>query len=222
MTQTFSGVLVLAVVLGGCEASGPSVRNNLPSPTIVYPRAGDELVEGYAATLRGSVTDTNDRPEGLVATWLAGDEVVCEGAPVAADGSTLCELVVEEGDDTFTLVTRDPDGAEGSATVEVITRANDAPVVTLTRPDGATPHPSDAYVVFEARVSDTEEAADTLALAWTDAAGASLDLDTTVDSAGGLTGALLLPAGTHVVTLTATDLPGAIGSASVTVEVIDE
>lgn len=221
MTHPFAGALVLAVVLGGCEASGPSVRNNLPSPTIAYPRAGDELVEGYPATLRGSVTDTNDRPDGLVATWLAGDEVVCEEAPLAADGSTLCEIVVGEGDDTFTLVTRDPDGAEGSATVEVVTRPNDAPVVTLSLPDGATSYPSDAYVVFEARVSDTEEAADALALAWTDGAGASVDLDTTVDSAGGLTGALLLPAGTHVVTLTATDAPGASGSATVTVEVTE-
>ena len=68
-------------------------------------------------------------------------------------------------------------------------------------------------------MSDAEEAATDLALAWTDASGNMLDLDVEVDANGALTSALSLPAGSHTVTLTATDLTGKSGSASVDVTV---
>lgn len=210
---------VLPVALVGCQGGGPDVRNNLPAPTIVFPLDGDELVEGYPATLRGSVTDTNDPAEALLGSWLSGDTVVCEEAPIAADGSSVCEIVVASEDTALTFSVRDPDGADGAATVEVTTRPNAAPVVAISLPDGAGVYTEDAFVVFEARVSDAEDAPEDLALAWTDASGAVLDLDTTVDSHGGLSGALLLPAGTHAITLTATDSPGEAGSATVEIEV---
>lgn len=214
--------MLALLVLAACGGNDLRVRNNEPVPTILAPRAAEALVGGYPATLLGTVTDTNHPAGSLVANWLSGEDVICADAPLASDGTTSCDITVDEADAAYTLQVVDPDGAEGLATVDVAVRPNAAPVVTITAPDGAGPYAADGYVVFEATVTDADEPAEGLALAWTDADGAPLALDTTVDGNGALTGALLLPAGTHTVTLTATDLPGAVGEASVTVEVVEE
>jgi hypothetical protein len=210
---------LLTLVLAGCEAPAIHTRNNEPSPTVVFPREGDALVEGEPTTLLGSVSDTNDHPEELVATWLAGDEVLCAEAPIAADGSSTCEGVFERGDLEISLSSRDPDGAEGVATVALTVQANDAPVVEIFAPAADGAYTNDGYVVFDGRVWDYEDAPSELVVAWTDETGAVLDVDDVVDTDGSLSGAARLDAGTHTITLSATDGPGLTGSASVTFEV---
>ncbi len=217
--NTKLGSLAL-LLLVGCKPS-LETRNNEPSVTVVYPLAGDELVEGYTTVFRGSVTDTNHHPEDLVAAWLLGGEELCAEAPIADDGTSLCEAVLDVGDATVTLLARDPQDAEGSEAVDLSVRANGAPTVEILAPDPAGPWFSDEYVVFEAIVSDDEDAPGELTLAWTDGAGAAVDLDVAADSDGALSGAIRLEPGTHTFTLTATDRPGSSGQASVTLEVAE-
>ncbi|MES2641109.1 MAG: hypothetical protein V4850_16595 [Myxococcota bacterium] len=214
-------LVLLSLACVGCTDDGLNVRNNEPVATVVYPSAGAELVEGYVTTLLGSVTDTNDHSEDLVATWLLGDEVLCEEAPIGADGSTVCEATFEPGEIEVTLTTLDPDDATGAATTPLTVSPNQAPVVQVFTPDGTGPYHTDAYIVFEAIVSDVEVDPSALAVAWLDASGAMLDIDDVVDTDGFLSGAIQLAAGTHVISLTATDGPGLTGSASVTLEVTD-
>lgn len=71
--------------------------------------------------------------------------------------------------------------------------------------------------MIDARVGDTEDGVQALTLAWS---GADVDLDLTPDTDGTLTSAVLFPAGTHTLTLSATDLPGRTTEASVTFEVL--
>jgi hypothetical protein len=212
------GLFVL-VTLVGCKAEGFSTRNNEPAATIVYPLPGAVVVEDYLTVLRGTVTDTNDLPEELAATWFLGDDELCPSGPVAADGSTSCEVVFAPGDTAIRLVAVDPVDATGEALVDLVVVPSEAPTVTISAPaDGGT-WSADELIVFEAMVSDGEEAAADLTLAWTDASGGALDIDTEVDANGSLSSALSLPAGSQTVTLTATDLTGKSGSASVTLTV---
>lgn len=219
--MTIRALVLFSLACVGCTNDGLTVRNNEPSATVVYPLAETELVEGYPTTFLGSVTDTNDHPEDLVATWLLGDEVLCEEAPITADGATVCESTFEQGDIEVTLATRDPDDALGASTIALRVLPNQAPVVEIVTPDGAGPYQAEAYIVFEAIVSDAEVDPSALVVAWHDASGAAVDIDDRVDTDGTLSGAIRLAAGTHVITLTATDGQGQVGSASVTLEVTD-
>lgn len=211
--------LVGLLALVGCKGEGFTTRNNEPSATIVYPAAGAQVVEDYLTVLRGTITDTNDLPDELTATWFLGDDELCPAGPIAADGSTSCDVVFAPGDSAIRLLAVDPAEATGEALVDLVVVPSEAPVVTITSPANGGTFSAAELIVFEATVSDAEEAATDLALAWTDASGNMLDLDVEVDANGALTSALSLPAGSHTVTLTATDLTGKSGSASVDVTV---
>lgn len=214
----FLSLSALFVVVG-CQANGISVRNNEPEAAIVWPQDGATLTEGALITLRATVTDTNDHPEELVATWLSGDEVLCDEAPVAADGSVLCETVLGAEDTTLTLVTRDPMGATSTALVTVEVVANAAPEVEVFAPQANGVYLEGERVVIDAWMGDAEDALDALTVTWTDSAGA-LDLSTVVDSDGTISGSALLAVGAHDLTIAVADAAGGVGSVTVSIEVV--
>jgi hypothetical protein len=137
-------MVTILMTLAACGDGGLHVRNNEPAAEVVYPRAEDTVVEGYATTLRGTVTDTNDHPEELLATWLLDGEEVCAAAAVTAEGTSTCEVTFAAGEQQITLFAVDPEGADGEATVELSVSANQPPIAAILNPAAGGTYSTDA------------------------------------------------------------------------------
>lgn len=105
-------------------------------------------------------------------------------------------------------------GESGKAPAE-----NTAPVVKFLEPRG-TSFDVDEVITFEADVSDAEDSPDQLDFSWTAIDGTAYAVDSTPEPDGHLEGTLALKNGTYTITLAATDPHGAVGTASVSFEVI--
>ncbi len=215
--MSYPRLLPALALLAACADpdGGLTKFNNDPVATITSHVDGDEVGEGYVVTLRGTIADDNDAAADLVATWYAGADELCATAPVASDGTTLCEVVLDAGETEVVLEGQDDDNASGTARVTLVVNATEAPTATILAPDGVGPYYADQPVTVEAVVADAEDAADALVVAWTDGTGAALALATTPDGDGALTDELLLDEGDHTLVLTVTDLTGKTGTASV-------
>ncbi|MES2645168.1 MAG: hypothetical protein V4850_37115 [Myxococcota bacterium] len=208
--------LLALVLLVGCRPdTGITKFNNEPEATITSHVDGDPVDEGYVVTFRGTVSDTNHGYDELVATWFVGADELCAEAPVAESGESLCEAVLGVGDDEVLLEGRDPENATGTARVALVVNETDAPTAEILSPTAADQYYAGTSVSVSALVADTEEDADALLVAWTDEAGATVDLDASPDADGALTGELTLLEGDHSLTLSVTDGSGKIGRASV-------
>ena len=69
--------LLLVSFLFACSSEKSiTTVNASPEATITSHSEGDEVLEGYAITLRGSASDSNNTYDELTATWYAGTEVI--------------------------------------------------------------------------------------------------------------------------------------------------
>ncbi|MEC8424927.1 MAG: hypothetical protein VX000_14180, partial [Myxococcota bacterium] len=118
------------------------------------------------------------------------------------------------------LEVRDPEGGSGSARVTVDVQPTDAPVAEITAPTADGVYYSDQLTTLSGRVSDGEDAAASLAVAWESSTdGVLVGGFDTPDSEGGLLGAVTLSEGDHFLTLTVTDSTGKEGRDSTTIQV---
>ena len=191
--------------LSGTDAIG--IRINSPPTADAGPDQNVPDADGSgdeAVTLDGSAsTDA----EGALASyaWSEG------GVPVATGATPTVTLAV--GVHTLTLTVTDGDGATASDDVVVTVVANTAPVATITAPADGSVTGFGASVTFQGTGVDNEDGGlGGAALAWTS------DVDGPLGSGTSLTTSAL-SAGTHVITLTATDSAGLTGSDAITIRV---
>jgi hypothetical protein len=93
------------------------------------------------------------------------------------------------------------------------------PTATITAPERFSSYYADEPIAFLATVIDTEDAAESLSVAWFDDQGNALDIDDQADAAGALEGSTTLVAGERTVTLEVTDSAGGKGTASVALSI---
>ncbi|MDP2313789.1 MAG: hypothetical protein Q8P41_12850 [Pseudomonadota bacterium] len=211
--------LLALVLLVGCNPdTGITKFNNVPEASITSHVDGDSVDEGYVITFRGTISDTNHGYEDLVATWFVGADELCAEAPVAESGESLCEAVLGVDDDEVVLEGRDPENATGTARVSLVVNATDAPVAEILTPTPGGRYYAGIPIDVQALVSDAEEDADALVVAWTDETGATIEVDTTPDG-GVLEGSVDLDAGNHSLVLTVTDITGKVGTTAVDITV---
>ena len=77
--------------LTGCPNQGIQAINASPEATIVSHSDGDEVLEGTSVAFWGVVSDPDNQPQELVATWYLGGDEICPTAAADADGMTSCE-----------------------------------------------------------------------------------------------------------------------------------
>ncbi len=211
-----------ALLISGCLDGTIRAVNSTPEATITSPVHEEELTLGSEVTIRGSVFDANNSASELNATWLLNGAEVCADAGVEGDGTTLCPLSFDEpGTHRVLLEVRDLDNATGSAFIDIIVLNGEDPVVTLIEPiDGAT-YPAEDPVPFEVQVSDADGAISDVTLTWTSSAGDDLvSLPASAGADGSAHTQRLLSAGTHIITVTATDGFGLVGTASAEIDVV--
>lgn len=213
-------LMPLVLVLSpACTDGGFTRHNALPEVEILSPVQGEALREATLLTLRGAASDPDDAAKDLVARWYVDDVQVCETLTPNTDGSVECAALVPSAAFRVDLEVRDPEGAAAVASVALEVIDDLPPTAEITAPTAAGPWYSDRPVPLEGRVSDPEDAAETLEVRWVSSLDGELAATATVEPEGTVHGYGTLSAGTHALQLFVTDSAGQDASDDVVITV---
>ena len=116
----------LILLISACSEHKVEVSNASPVALITSVSDGDSLEAGEHL-VAGNVSDPDDRTDKLLATWFVDDRIVCEDEPPTEFGSTVCSIVLSEGEVEIRLQVRDPGDAVGLDSVDVRVGGDDPP-----------------------------------------------------------------------------------------------
>jgi hypothetical protein len=211
--------LLAGLLLVGCNDSAVKAFNASPLANITTHSAGDDVLEGYAITFRGSVSDSDHGPTLLETTWYLGGEEICPPTPPDSSGLTECVAVLALGDDVVSMEVYDENNARGSDSVSLNVIATESPVAVVSSPVDSGVYYSDQSIVFQGSVSDGETPNGSLEAWWESDIQGVLSVTAVPDELGQVSGQGSLQEGLHTITLTAQDESGKTGSAMVLVTV---
>ena len=193
--------------LGWAGISGPAPPvNQPPTVSIVSPATGSTFQLGASTLFSGSASDTEDGD--LTASLVWSSDV---DGQIGTGGSF--STVLSEGNHTITASVTDSGGQTGSASVSVNV-VNDAPSVSISSPADSSTFQLGASILFSGLASDTEDGDLSASLVW------SSDVDGQIGTGGSFSTAL--SGGNHTITASVTDSGGQTGSASVSVNVVND
>jgi hypothetical protein len=182
--------------------------NQPPVVTIQTPTAGENFAQGEAISFTGSAID----PEygtltGTALVWTSNlDGQIGIGASFSCSNLSV-------GTHTITLTATDPRGAIATVSITITVSDNQVPAVTLSAPANGANFSIGETIIFTGSATDPEDGAlSGTSLVWTS------NLDGQIGTGGSLT-RNDLSAGSHTITLTATDSKGGTGTQSITITV---
>ncbi len=182
----------------------PTVAISSPEPGGVY--YADQLI-----TFEGLVSDGEDDPDQLVASWESSleGELSVSSEPDSS-GAVIGTGYLGEGEHGITLRAEDSSGKTGTDSVVItVGPANSPPSCEITAPESGAAGAEGALVSFEALVDDADVPADWLEVVWTSDKDGEIGQST--PSSAGAVGFPYsdLSVNTHVVSMTVTDEVGA-------------
>ncbi len=181
--------------------------NTAPACGITAPLDGAAARPGDTVTLTATVSDAEDGPSGLLATWSSDrDGLLGTGSPGGFDTVQAALEGLSEGVHTLSLAVVDSGGLTCADAISFT--VGNAPEITLTAPSSGSVHDAGEPVRFAAVLADDLDRPDALTVTWTsDVDGL---LTTTSPDADGTTAftTTALSVGAHTVTLQATDTDG--------------
>lgn len=190
-------------------------------PDVMITSHGDEteVGEGQSTLFMGVVDDADDEEDELIATWTAGERVVCEGLVVSEWGETSCEMVLHMRETEVSLFVEDPRGSTGADTVRLNVIETEAPTVRILSPEPDGRYYADHPVRLDAMASDSEDFAIDLTVDWIGDEVGALGAPEHPDSDGSIQADVLLSEGSHNLRLTVTDTSGKYATESVLIDV---
>jgi hypothetical protein len=192
--------------------------NSAPTCEITAPETGSMFTSGDTITFVADVQDVDVPSDWLSVVWTSSvDGDIGTSTPATSGEANLVTDALTADTHIVTLTVTDEQG--GSCTDTITTTIGSPPEVVITAPaDDAAVQGGDP-VTFEGWVSDLDEAADLLVVAWTSSLDGPLDSSSAnADGEAGFSTATL-SAGAHTVTLQATDDSGETDSDSIVVNV---
>ena len=147
----------------GCRETGVKIYHEPPSVTITSPSDGTNYYAGESIEFIALVQSTGDDLTDLTHEWMAGSDLICESAPVPADGQPNCvHAFTDTGVQSVEITVTDTrlDRASASSTVNILD--NEPPLITIVSPEEGDLFSIDDLIVFEAAVSDAEESPENL------------------------------------------------------------
>ncbi|MEZ4331862.1 MAG: hypothetical protein R3F35_08900 [Myxococcota bacterium] len=208
-----SHVLTAAVTdalgLSGSDARTLTiVANAAPTVSIAAPLDGATVVEGTSVDLIASADDAEDGDLSASITWSSSLD-----GPLGSGGA-LSLSTLSLGTHVLTATVTDALGLSGNDVRTLTIVANDPPAVSIAAPlDGATVVEGTSVDLI-ASASDPEDGDLTPSITW------SSSLDGPLGSGGALS-LSTLSLGSHVLTAAVTDALAAVGSAQVTLSIVE-
>ncbi len=197
--------------------------NEVGAPTIVIvnPSEGEQVGGSQLINLLATVTDDADPPEAMPVEVLDNPDGVIWTGYAAATGTLEVPFSARTlGIHTLTVTAIDLEGKIGSASVNYEVIQDHVPLVNVKSPNDGDWFDTVDTVTFRGNISDDTTPNEQVATVWSsDRQGL---LSTALpDSNGDTTFASALMGGTHVITLTATDLDGNAGRDTMVVNIDD-
>ena len=213
-----TGLLTIAISIPlGCSDTSVKAVNAIPSAEISSHSEGQSVFEGSTESFRGLVSDPDHSPEDLTVRWYGGTEIACSDAAPDSTGLTTCEILISTDTTEVILEVQDPKDGAASARVGLSVDATAPPTVEISAPSADGVYYSDQLIPFEGVVSDAEDAAADLVVAWESDLDGKLDVEAVPGDDGVFAVDDYLTEGEHVLTPSATDTGGESGSGTVTV-----
>ncbi|NQV16562.1 hypothetical protein HQ531_13955, partial [bacterium] len=182
-----------------------TIQNNDPVATITSPSSNSSFPGGSNVTFTGSSTDVEDGTlTGSALRWTSN----MDGQIGMGNSFNLSTLSI--GNHTISLVATDSHGASSTPAIRNISITNDPPQVTINLPsDGYTSEVGN-ILAFNASAYDPQDGnLESSQIDWSSNRDGHFQTGRSFNYSG-------LSANTHTITVTATDLNGSIGVASIT------
>jgi hypothetical protein len=214
-------VATIAFLMSSCQPetqSGPS--NQAPEARVFAPVEGLSVDHGEEMNMTGSCIDPESAEATLSAVWASDvDGELVTGSPDEQGNVTGTVFALTEGQHVITLTCSDPEGGAGSDTKNIIVEPNEVPAVEIDEPDNGDDFTTDESVTMVISVRDDVDAAELLLVSVTSDLDGPLITDLAPSSDGEVVAVFSLLSGNHMLTASALDLEGGVGTASVSVEV---
>ena len=153
---------------------------------------------------------------------MAGSDLICESAPVPADGQPNCvHAFTDTGVQSVEITVTDTrlDRQCASSTVNILD--NEPPLITIVSPEEGDLFSIDDLIVFEAAVSDAEESPENLVVSVNSSIDGEVELTGTPSSSGEWTAGGYLSSGVHLLTFWVEDSFGLSDQDTVSIEVYE-
>jgi hypothetical protein len=213
MAERSRGWAVVAGFAAACTITVDVVEPGQSPVGVVLRPAPDEGMAPGRYELLGSVSDPQDPPETLFATWSVGSDAdgwstLCDGF-AEPDGTTRCVADLPAGATAVRLRVVDLAGFEDEEIVAVRVRDVAAPTVSWGSPLAPGPFFENVTVPFRLTVADADTPLDALVVTVSSPTTGVLALPASPDAAGQIAGDVTLPRGVHTLEATVVDPDGA-------------
>ncbi len=187
---------------------GPA--NTIPDCEVTAPASPAVAEQGDTVTFEGLATDV-DQPAGELAITWNSDKDGDLGVSTANSDGTVSYSTAGLSVDTHTITLRVRDEVGESCTDSMVISIGNRPEVSIDAPTSGAVVNQGAIVTFAGTVSDAEDPAIDLEIAW--ASDVDAGLSTAAPDSSGLTtfNTSALSPGPHIVTLSATDTDTLVG-----------
>ncbi|MEC7988033.1 MAG: hypothetical protein VX278_22890 [Myxococcota bacterium] len=192
--------------------------NEEPSCLILSPVDGDYFASGDTVSFSAEATDAETPTEDLIVTWLSDSDGVLGTSNPSSTGEILFSHTgFSIGSHLITMRVEDDGG--GECTDILLLNVQSPPNVSITSPVASSVYSEGNSIPFVGLVSDSFETPDQLALTW------NSDVDGIFSSAPADASGVVsfsygqLSAGSHTLTLQATNASGASDSDSVSISI---
>ncbi len=211
----------LLLSLMACRDDGLVVYETPPIVSIETPADGASFYEGQevlftAVVAPGGTASVTD----LTTRWVMNDSPLCDSTEVPPDGVAICTGLMEaEGEYIVQVKAVDPSGATDEDKITIHVKYNNPPTVEIQSPSNGEVFGDGQLVVFQAQILDPEDEPTELAVTLeSNVEGLVAGVPESPSSAGDWAGGTqALSAGSHLLTITATDSVGKTGQDTVTI-----
>lgn len=195
---------------GAEDTDSISIMINAPPQVfIISPNTGTQVEEFTPLTFTGTATDVPDGDVSNQIVWF--DNGVEFGT-----GATFSYSNLSVGLHTITAQATDQHGLTGvSQAITVIIAARTPPVVTILSPISGSYYAINTTVVFQGQANDAKDGDVSASVVWTSSLAGNLGTGSSLSISN-------LAVGDHTITATATDSDGLIGTATVTIRVVND